>query len=161
MTRNSEYVLMFNMEWTKPEAIRAQVDKIRRIGVGSATVPSDSINGINNVVFSTASDKSRESDAFENLSRFPISQTRIASIETKQHWQPWPKRQSGGAWSPTSYPRHSAAGPPGWCYWCLTVTDGGTETLRCTSMPITPSLVFLMDAFCAEQKSDFRYEVPA
>ena len=57
MTRNSEYVPMFNMEWTKPEAIRAQVDKIRRIGVGSATVPSDSINGINNVVFSTASDK--------------------------------------------------------------------------------------------------------
>ncbi len=38
MNRNSEYVTMFNMEWTKPEAIRAQVDKIRRIDVGSATV---------------------------------------------------------------------------------------------------------------------------
>lgn len=50
---------MFNMEWTKPDAIRAQVDKIRRIGVGSATVPSDSKSkrGIFN------GNKSRESDA--------------------------------------------------------------------------------------------------
>ena len=94
MNRNSEYVTMFNMDWTKPEAIRAQVDKIRRIDVGSATVTL----GLKEQTwyFQRQVIKVVKVMQFYLIWIYPNSQmamachgheTRIAGIVTKKHWQ--------------------------------------------------------------------------